>query len=244
VVIGGVPVTCAQAARAADLLKRAGGAAVRQVLTAAGSPLASCDYRAAAIPFTLAGGPPGQYGRGAAGRPVIKTAFIRAIRFALAEAGAAEPARHFAAELAGAREAFSSDAGYAASMAAAAVTVREKDHAARLRELLAAGVRRALAACDGSPESGGHRGAFTCAALSACGTGDCRLAEGSLAGPAVPAPAGRTPRPANHAQAGTGFGTAVALAALEAAVPFDVAAAVNTVTVAGADYARAADSVP
>jgi hypothetical protein len=133
VVIGGVPVTCAQAASAADALARAGGAAVRQVLAAAGSPLAGCDYRAASAPFTLAGGPPGQYGRGAAGRPVIKTAFIRAIRLELAAAEAAEPARLFAAELEGARAAFRGDSGYAAAMATAALAVREKDRAAAAR---------------------------------------------------------------------------------------------------------------
>jgi hypothetical protein len=246
VVIGGVSVTCAQAASALDVLGRTGGAAIRQVLTAAGSPLAACDYPAAAAPlkdepFREIPFPPSAagYGRGAAGRPAARQAFIAAIEKVLRRAETAEPARQFAAELAGARDAFSSDAGYAAAMAAAAVAVREKDHGARLRVQLAAAVHRALSACDS------RRGEFSCAALSACGTGDCRLAEGPLAGLSMSAPAltGRVPRPANHAQAGAGFGTSAALAALEAAVPFDVAGDVNTVRVTGADHAVSADTV-
>jgi hypothetical protein len=65
-----------------------------------------------------------------------------------------------------------------------------------------------------------------------------------LAGPvmSVPAPAGRVPRPANHARSGTGFGTGAALAALEAAVPFSVAGDVSTVRVSGADHSASADA--
>jgi hypothetical protein len=240
--VGGVTVTCAQAAAALGALRASGGIMVRQVLAAAASPLAACDYHAAALPFIPAvraeEQAPACSGRGAAGRPVTKTAFMRAVSAALAAAGRAEPARHFAGDLEQAMAAFSSDSGYAAAMARAAVAVAGREHAAALRAQASQAVHQAVSACDA------RRGQFACAAVSACGTGDCRLAAGPLAAPAmaVPAPPGRLPRPANHARAGTGFGIAAALAALEAAVPFDVTAAARTVRVPGADRATAADA--
>jgi len=243
--IGGVAVTAGQAARDADALARAGGVAIRQVLAASGSPLAACDYRAALAPFREPG--TGQqavsrngYGRGAAGRPAARTAFIAAIRAALDAAEREEPAAVFAAGLAAASAAFGSDAAYAAAMADAAVQVLRREHAARLRALLSAAVRQAVTACDGER----HRGGFSCAAVSACGTGDCALAGPPLAGErmTVPAPPGGLPRPANHGT-GRGFSVSAALAALEAAVPFSAAAAARTVRVAGSDCSRARDCV-
>jgi len=244
-VIGGVTVTCAQAASALDALERSGGVMIRQVLAAVSSPLAGCDYLSALEPFKAP--PPAArngYGRGAAGRPAARQAFIRAIRAALDGAAAAEPARHFAAELTSARDAFGSDAGYATAMARAAVAVRERAHAARLRALLSGQVAAAVSQCAA------RRGEFACAAVAACGTGDCALAGAALAGPAmtVPAGPGRVPRPANHVRGGA-FGTAAALAALAAAVPFDVRAAhcetaAAAVRVSGGDCACARDCVP
>jgi len=241
--IGGVTATYAEAAAAARALARAGGIMVRQVLLAAGSPLAGCDYHAAAAPFREAvfrGQFPASSptGRGAAGRPATKQAFIKAIEDALCQAELAEPARHFADDLARAREAFGSDAGYAAAMAAAAVQHRRDGHSSRLRAMVTSAAREAVAACEA------RAGEFSCAAVSACGTGDCRLARGVLAGLAdssgSPAPAGpgRLSRPANHAQSGRGFGTVNALQALEKAIPFTVG-----VHVSGAASARGAGSV-
>ena len=180
------------------------------------------------------------YGRGAAGRPAARTAFIAAIRAALDAAEREEPAAVFADGLAAASAAFGSDAAYAAAMADAAVQVLRREHAARLRALLSAAVRQAVTACDGER----HRGGFSCAAVSACGTGDCALAGPPLAGErmTVPAPPGALPRPANHGT-GRGFSVSAALAALEAAVPFSAAAAARTVRVSGGDCSRARDCV-
>lgn len=228
---GGVTVTAGQAAAALGLLAASGGVMVRQVLAAAGNPLAGCDYHAAGGPYRRSVLlPPG--GRGAAGRPAAKAAFMAALAAVLEQAAAAEPARHFAADLAGARAAFVTDSGYAAAMAKAAVAVMEREHAASRRAALSQAVHRALSACDA------RRGEFACTAAAACGTGDCRFAAGPLAAAVVPAGPGRVPRPVNHARAGTGFGTAAAAAALEAAVPFAVA-----VRVCSADGSIAGDAV-
>jgi len=251
VVIGGVAVTCGQAAADAAALEAAGGVMIRQVLAAACSPLAACDYLSALEPFkapAVKEAPPASrdgYGRGAAGRPAARTAFIAAIASALEEARRQEPAVVFAAELDAAQAAFAADEGYAAAIAAAAVAVLAREHAARLRGTLSAAVRQAAAACDGPRGPGGHRGEFACAAVSACGTGDCRLAAAGLAGAAmtVPAPSGRVTRPGNHAAAGQGFSVSAALAALERRVPFDAAAAARTVRVAAGDCAAARDAV-
>ena len=238
--IGGITVTYAQAAVARATLASSGGIMVRQVLMAAGNPLAGCDYHAAASPyrrlfiFPDGGYGPHQYGRGAAGRPATKQAFLHAIDEELRKAEAAEPARHFAGELGEARDAFGSDAGYAAAMAAAAVQARREAHSARLRALVTSAVRDAVTSCES------RRGEFSCAASSACGTGDCRLASGLLTELTVPAGPGRVPRPGNHAQAGRGFGTGPALAELEQAVPFTVGVHVSAAATASAQGAVAA----
>jgi len=232
--IGGITVTYAEAAAARAALAKAGGIMVRQVLKAAGSPLAVCDYHAAAVRFR------GQFlavpaaGRGAAGRPVARQAFIKAIEEALRQAETAEPARHFAAELDACRAAFGSDAGYAAAMAGVAVQARQAEHAARLRAMVTAAAREAVSACAA------RSGEFSCAASAACGPGDCRLASGAMAQLRVPAGPGRLPRPGNHVQAGRGFGTGPALAALEKAVPFTVAVRVSAAAAARACGAVAA----
>jgi hypothetical protein len=230
VVIGGTPVTCSQAAGALSALSAAGGIMVAQALRAAGNPLAACDYHAAAAPFREE--MPGTGRRGAAGRPVTKTAFMRAVSAALERAAAREPALHFAPDLAAAREAFSGDSGYAAAMASAAVRLLSDGHRRQLRASVAAASRAAAAECAS------RAGEFSCAAVSACGTGDCRLAPPHLAGAAVPASPGRVPRPANHARAGEGFGLAAAVIAAQAAAPFAV-----HVRVSSGDSAKAAERV-
>lgn len=131
VTIGGVTVIAADAAAALRVLQAAGGIMVRQALAAAGNPLASCDYHAAALPYMTepylaACSADGEWGRGAAGRPVTRLAFMAALRAALRAAEQAEPARAFAADLAAADRAFSSDSGYAEAMAKAAVALRAR----------------------------------------------------------------------------------------------------------------------
>lgn len=232
--LGGVTVTYAQASAALPVLAAASGVAVASVLKAARSPLADCDYRAAAAPFLGTGpaGSGGPWGRGAAGRPVTRQAFMAAISAALAAARDAEPARHYAVTVHAARAAFASDSGYAAAMAKAAVTAAQREHAAALRAFLDEGVRRATASCAAS------QGQFTCTVTAACGTGQCRFAAGVLASFDVPAGRGRIPRPASHVPGG-GFSTAAALAALESAVPY-----VAGVRVSSGDCAVALDTVP
>lgn len=234
VTIGGLTVTCAQAETALAVLSRSGGVMVAQVLRAAGSPLADCDYRAAADSFCAPAArvPSSRTSRrGAAGRPVTKAAFMSAIAAALDAALAGEPALHYAADIKAARRAFGADAGYAAAMARAAVDVSAREHLAGLRASLARGAAAAVSACAE------RRGEFACAETSACGTGGCRFAAGLLSTLRVPAGPGRLPRPANHTPGGFGLGPATA--ALAAAVPFTVGVRVHA-----ADTARAADAVP
>lgn len=234
VTIGGLTVTCAQADYALAVLAASGGVMVAQVLRAAGSPLADCDYLAASRPFRTdpRNGP--SRGRGAAGRPATRAAFMSAITAALDAALGAEPALHYAADIRAARRAFAADAGYAAAMARAAVEVAARGHLAVLRASLAQGCHQAVSACEA------RRGEFTCTETAACGTGGCRFAAGPASGLRVPAGPGRQPRPANHASSGQpGFGLGPATAALSAAVPY-----VAGVRVAAADTCRAADGVP
>ena len=242
VTVGGVTATYAQAAAALAALSRSGGVMVAQVLRAARSPLADCDYHGASQQFLGRPSPgspsPGgsSTGRGAAGRPVTRQAFMAALAAALDAARAAEPALHFAAEIGAARRAFAADAGYAAAMARAAVDVAGREHLSSLRLLLAQGSHRAVSACEA------RRGQFTCTETAACGTGGCRFASGALSQLTVPAGPGRMPRPGNHASLPArtrGFGLGPALAALEAAVPHVVG-----VRVAAADSVHAADAVP
>ena len=147
-----------------------------------------------------------------------------------------DQSRRFAPDLRAARAAFGSDSGYAAAMAAAAVALAAREHAAAQRADLSLAVLAATAACERAA------GQFTCAVADACGTGACRFSRAPLSGAAmtVPAPPGRHPRPGNHARPGQGFGTGPARSALAASSPFTV-----TVTVAppvtSADTARGLD---
>lgn len=205
--VGGVRVTCAQAAAAAEILIASRTSAIAPVLRAAGHPLAGCDYFAAARPYLARARAQPKTGRaGAAGRHVTKHAFLAAVTVALSAAR-----EH---ELAGWRSALATDERYAAAIARDAVAARQRAHAAGIRSALRAAVARAVAAC------GASAGQFTCTEEAACGTGACRFAQPAYQDLTAPAVPGKTIRPANHAEAGTGFSEAAAAAELAAAVPW------------------------
>lgn len=113
VVLGGVAVTVAEAVRAAAVLSASRTSAVHPVLARAGSPLAACDYRAVAAPFLPSHRQRSLTGRsGAAGRHLVKDAFIDAV------AAAVEDARRRDIDLA--LRTLGSDERYAAAIAASA----------------------------------------------------------------------------------------------------------------------------
>lgn len=205
--VGGVRVSCAQAAAAAEILIASRTSAIAPVLRAAGHPLAGCDYFAAAAPHLARARAQPKTGRaGAAGRHVTKWAFLAAVTAALSAARERE--------LAGWRSALATDERYAAAIARDAVAVRQRAHLAGIRSSLRAAVTRAVAACAASA------GQFTCTETAACGTGQCRFAQPPYRGISEPAGPGRIVRPANHERAGTGFSEAEAAAELAALVPW------------------------
>lgn len=205
--IGGTACTFAEAVRAAEILAVSRTSAIAPVLGAAGSPLAGCDYFAAAGPYLdRARAVPKTGRRGAAGRHVTKHAFLAAICAELEEARAAE--------LSSWATALATDERYAAAIARDAVVLRQRAHAAGIRSSVRAAVSRAVAACNA------RRGEFTCSEATACGTGTCRFAQLAYAGLDVPAGPGRLIRPHNHAEAGAGFSEASAAAQLAEEVPW------------------------
>jgi hypothetical protein len=209
VVIGGVRVRFREAEQAIAVLAGSRTSAIAPVLKAAGSPLAVCDYFAAATPYLAAARSAPKTGRiGAAGRHVTKNAFIDAVNTALAEARSAE--------LAAAIAAFRTDERYAVLIAREAVAVRVRAHAAGYRSAVQSAAARATAACAALT------GQFTCSAATACGTGSCRFAPAEYRQVTVPATAGRFPRPANHVVAGSGFDGSTAAAELADLVPYRV----------------------
>lgn len=192
VTVGGVRVPFAEALRAAEILRASRTSAIAPVLRSAGSPLAGCDYLAAAAPYLAAARAVPKTGRaGAAGRHVAKDAFLQAVALALAVAREQD--------LADALEAFTSDERYAVAIARAAVDARERAYAAGVRSAVRSAVARAVAACGAVP------GQFSCSAATACGTGCCRFAAPAYRAAAAPAAPGRFTRPANHTDAGRGF---------------------------------------
>jgi hypothetical protein len=236
-VIGGVAVTAQQAEHALAVLRSSPGMMVRQPLQRAGNPLAACDYHAVAAPYRKqsAGRPPS--GRGAAGRHLTKPAFVIAVESALAaerQAGRRRAETEAAVsalqppvppgDIEAALAAFTSDHSYAALMAAAAVALLRKRHQTSLRAQLREASSDAVASCARLD------GRFQCAAAAPCGTGDCRLARGVLAGLAVPdhpapfARGGLLRRPGNHVQAGCDFSADAMLGVLQEARPWRAAA--------------------
>jgi hypothetical protein len=203
VVVGGVSVPFSEALRAAEILRDSRTSAVQPVLRVAGSPLAGCDYFAAAAPYLEAARLAPKTGRsGAAGRHVTKNAFLQAIVMACALAREQE--------LADALAAFGSDERYAVAIARAATETRERAYAAGVRSAVRSAVARAVAAC------GACTGQFSCSAVTACGTGSCRFAVPAYRAATVVAAPGRFTRPANHVQAGRGFTEAGAAAEIAA----------------------------
>lgn len=230
VVIGGITVSCGEASAALVVLRNSPGMMVRQPLARHGSPLATCDYHAAAASY-LDRSMAGTGKRGAAGRPLTKTAFLAALSEACDAAMLAErleqQARERLAALApGAVEealaAFRTDHSYAALMADAAVAIMRRRHEAGLRAMVRDASAGAVATCSRLG------GTFQCAATAPCGTGDCRLARGVLAGlsPSRPRQRGAVlSRPGNHVSAGAPFSPESVLEDLLERDPFRVAIA-------------------
>lgn len=213
ITVGGVPVTYDEALSAAAVLAASRTSAVAPVLRSAGNPLADCDYRAAAAPYTereLRAPRTGR--RGAAGRHVVKLALITGIITALAAARERE--------LSAALEAFGDDERYAVAVAGDAVSARERAYAAGVRSAVRSAVGRAVAAC------GAAAGQFGCDAETACGTGGCRFASPPCREVTAVAAPGRLTRPANHVRAGSGFTDAGAAAQVAAAGSFRAGVAV------------------
>ena len=201
VTVGGTAVPFAEALRAAAVLQASRTSAIQPVLRAAGSPLAGCDYFAAAAPYLEAERALPKTGRaGAAGRHVTKNAFLKAVFLELAIARERELQEALAA--------FRSDERYATVIARAAVEARERSYASGVRSAVRSAVARAVAAC------GAAAGQFSCSAATACGTGACRFAVPAYRPVTVAAAAGRFTRPANHVHAGRPFGEAGAVAEL------------------------------
>lgn len=123
VVVGGVAVTVADAVAAAAVLSASRTSAVFPVLSRAGSPLASCDYRAAAAPFLPRHRSRDLTGRsGAAGRHLVKDALIDAIGSAVEEARQRD--------VSAALRTLASDERYAAAIAASAARPARRSRAA------------------------------------------------------------------------------------------------------------------
>jgi hypothetical protein len=204
VTVGGTRVTFAEALRGAEILRDSRTSAIAPVLRAAGSPLASCDYFAAAAPYLAAARLAPKTGRaGAAGRHVTKNAFIESVVMACLLAREQEMADALAA--------FGSDERYAVAIARAATEARERAYAAGVRSAVRSAVTRAVAAC------GAVAGQFSCSARTACGTGGCRFSSPAYRPVTAPADApGRFTRPVNHVQGGQPFTEAGAVAEVSA----------------------------
>lgn len=102
----------------------------------------------------------------------------------------------------GALAAFAQDVSYAVAMARAAVTITRKREILTARRELRAAEARARAECEVTQP-------FTCHAISACGTGDCKFAEGEHAQLLRAAPGGSASRP-QHPYEGYSLDEAVA----------------------------------
>lgn len=206
VTLGGVTVTLAEAAEAARVLRDSRSSAIAALLRAAGSPLASCDYWAAARPYLPAArlALEATHKRGCAGRHVAKTAFCEAVCAAVARA--------VASFLDDAVAALSADHRIAAEIAADAVACRRRELAQRARRQLLASVTGAVRQCQRS------KGA-PCNRQAACGTGTCPFATPQFAGRDIPAGPGKRERPAGHVPGGT-FSEVPALEAWLAAHPY------------------------
>ncbi len=94
----------------------------------------------------------------------------------------------FLPEIEAALAAFSADVTYAVEVATNAVTALRKRAVYAARREIRAAEKKAHAECEATP-------AFTCHAISPCGIGDCKFAEGALAQRNIPAQRGSGRRP-------------------------------------------------
>lgn len=116
------------ATAALAVLQTSPGMMVRQPLSRSGNALAFCDYHQAAAPYLhQVHVPEGVWGRGAAGKPTTKLAFMMALELYIEQEQAAaeqearwRPLRELTSA---AMDAFRSDFGYATAMASAASAV-------------------------------------------------------------------------------------------------------------------------
>lgn len=104
--------------------------------------------------------------------------------------------------------AFGQDVGYAVQMARSAVVIARKRQVGAARRELREAEARAHAECAAAAP-------FDCHAVSACGTGDCKFAEGEHATLTVAASGGVTTRPQRRT-AGTRYSLDEAVTALAA----------------------------
>jgi hypothetical protein len=214
-VIGGIMTSVTVVSEAYDTLLASSGLMVRQPLAHDHNPLAMCDYHAEAAPYRE------QYyraltfkGRGAAGRPATKQAFMHALLVRIASAMRDAPLLAQMPLAAEAYAAMRTDVSYVMAMSKMAVAVLARQHAWKLRSELRQVQQEAMAKCQQ------QAGEFTCDSPSACGTGTCRFACGIYQAISAPAGTGKTARPANHR--GGPFCSDKALAELEEIRPFCV----------------------
>lgn len=217
--VGGVRASVRAVTEAHSILQDSPGLMVRQPLARYRNPLALCNYHQEAAPYRI------QYygslsftGKGAAGRPATKFAFMHALRVRSAEAMRDAPYELGLPLLASeAYEAFGQDVSYVLAMVKLAVSVQAKQHAWRLRSELRQAQQEAMARCQQD------EGAWSCHAASACGTGECPLASGAYKKVTAVAGPGKAQRPPRHVPGGA-YGLEQAAQQLEQLVPFRVAA--------------------
>jgi predicted peroxiredoxin len=214
-VIGGIMTSVTVVSEAHDILLASPGLMVRQPLAHGHNPLALCDYHAEAAPYR------DQYyhsltfkGRGAAGRPATKQAFMHALLVRITSAMRDAPLLAQMPLAAEAYAAMRTDVSYVMAMSKMAVAVLSRQHAWKLRSELRQAQQEAMAKCQQ------QAGEFTCDSKSACGTGTCRFSCGIYQTITTSAGDGKTARPANHR--GGPFSSDNALAELEEKRPFTV----------------------
>jgi hypothetical protein len=224
VVIGGVRVTCAQAAEAVAALAAARSTAIRQILKARGSALAGTDYWAVIRDWEARCPAPKATGTKQVHVPNAKQSFARAVHAALSAQVAAEQREVWGA--------LRRDERYAAAIASDAVAARVRAHAAAARARVRAAVTSAVARCEAQGSG--------CSLAAACGTGQCPFAPEELRDCTESAAPGRLARPARHARAAEGFSDAPAAAWLAAARPWRPAVEVSDSDTAGCEDGIAA----
>jgi hypothetical protein len=125
VTIGGIVTTALEVARALQVLTASAGMMVAQPLRKANSPLAACDYHAAARPWKAASAASDpHHGRGAAGRHITKVAFMACLSAALKAAQRLSRLSGFRDLVAEAIRAFGTDVSFAESICDLARAIR------------------------------------------------------------------------------------------------------------------------